>query len=119
MDELKNVLARYREIGGRLHLPSDKLEEIRGQSSTNSTAACMEVVIVEWLKRNYNERYGPPTWSALVKAVSHPAGGNNKAEAEKIANRHKKITASKLYCPYYVLNYLFFFFSQLSLRSCG
>ena len=109
MDELKNVLARYREIGGRLHLPSDKLDEIRGQSSTSSTAACIEVVIVEWLKRNYNKIHGPPTWSALVKAVGHPAGGNNKAEAEKIANRHKKITASKLVLSILCAKLLVFF----------
>ena len=83
---LINVLAHYREIGGRLHLSDDKLDEI-DRKKMNS-ASSMEAVIVEWLKKNYNnEKYGPPTWKALVAAVEHPAGGNNKAEAEKIANK--------------------------------
>ena len=89
MDELRDVLARYYGIGEMLHLPNDKLEETRGQNL--SAADAMRKVIMEWLKQNYNSsRFGPPTWKALVDAVEHPAGGNNKAEAEKIALRHKK-----------------------------
>ena len=89
MDELKNVLARYYEIGGRLNLPKDKLKEIRGHNSGEADAMIM--VIVEWLKKNYDaDKFGPPTWKALVDAVKHRAGGNNRAEAERIGSRHKK-----------------------------
>ena len=88
MDELKDVLAPYYEIGKRLHLSDDKLQQIHGQRL--SPAAAMEKVIVEWLKKNYKvNRFGPPTWKALVDAVEHPAGGNNRAEAEEIASRHR------------------------------
>ena len=89
MDELRDVLACYYGIGEMLRLPNNKLEETCGQNL--SAADAMRKVITEWLKRNYNSsRFRPPTWKALVDAVEHPAGGNNKAEAEKIALRHKK-----------------------------
>ena len=88
MAELKNVLARYREIGSRLHLKNDQLNVIG--SGNPGAAQAMEAVIVEWLNKNYNtQRFGPPTWKALVAAVANTLGGNNKAEAERIASKHK------------------------------
>ena len=88
MDELKNVLACYEGIGGRLDLPNNTLEVIHGENL--SAAAAMRRVIVEWLNRNYpNSSRKPPTWKVLVDAVEHPLGGNNRAEAEEIANRHR------------------------------
>ena len=87
MEELENVLSRYYEIGVRLHLPDDKLKAIK---KISSDAEAMNEVIVEWLKKNYNSnRFGSPTWKALVDAVGSPSGGNNKAEAEKIASKHR------------------------------
>lgn len=88
MDELTNVLAHYNEIGGRLNLSFGTLELIRRQNL--SPAAAMEEVIVEWLKKNYDvNRYGPPTWKALVDVIAYPLGGNNRAEAGRIASRHR------------------------------
>ena len=94
MDELTNVLARYEEIGGRLNIPHGKLVEIREKRLT--PAAAMKRVIVEWLNRNYpNSSSKPPTWKALVDAVEHPVGGNNKAEAEEIARKHRAGESSR------------------------
>ena len=88
MAELKNVLARHREIGSRLHLKNDKLNVIGRENP--GAAQAMQAVIVEWLNKNYNTaRFGPPTWKALVAAVANTLGGNNKAEAERIASKHK------------------------------
>ena len=87
MDELTNVLAHYEGIGGRLNLPNNTLEEIRGQKNLSAAAAMMNV-IVEWLNHP-SSSLKPPTWKALVDAVEHPAGGNNRAEAEGIASRHR------------------------------
>ena len=88
MDELKNVLSRHREIGSRLHLKDDQLNVIDQRNPVGARA--MKAVIIEWLKKNYDTtRFGPPTWKALVVAVANPLGGNNKAEAERIACRHK------------------------------
>ena len=50
---------------------------------------CLQAVIVKWLRKGYNyQRHGPPTWRMLVKAVGDPAGGNNSALAETIANKY-------------------------------
>ena len=103
MDELENVLSCYYEIGGRLHLSDDKLKAI--QNKNLSAAAAMKEVIVEWLKRNYDSnKFGPPTWKALVDAVKHPTGGNNKAEAERIASRHRAGESQTHSSYYYIHN---------------
>ena len=50
---------------------------------------CLQAVVVKWLQRGYNyQRFGPPTWRMLVKAVGDPTGGNNIALAEIIAKKH-------------------------------
>ena len=96
MDELKNVLARYEGIGERLDIPNGKLEEICEQHL--SPAAAMRRVITEWLKRNYpTSCFKPPTWKALVDSVEHPVGGNNTAEAEEIASRHRPSESSCMF----------------------
>ena len=96
MDELTNVLARYEGIGGRLNIPNGRLEEICGQNLSAEVA--MRRVIVEWLKRNYlNSSHKPPTWKALVDAVEHRLGGNDRAEAEEIASRHKASESSCMF----------------------
>ena len=49
----------------------------------------MGMVVLEYLKRNYNvEKFGAPTWKKIVDAVRKPAGGNNNAEADKIAKKY-------------------------------
>ena len=37
------------------------------------------------------ERFGKPTWRRLVEAVQDPAGGNNLALAQKIAQDHPSL----------------------------
>ena len=50
---------------------------------------CLQAVVVKWLQKGYNyQKFGSPTWRMLVKAVDDPAGGNNSALAETIANKH-------------------------------
>ena len=88
MKELQSVLARNLRIGLRLHLKSVTLEMITEHNS--EAAQAMKAVIIEWLNKNYNTaRFGPPTWKALVAAVASNFGGNSKAEAERIASKHK------------------------------
>ena len=61
-------------------------------------------VIIRWLRKAYNvDRHGPPTWRALVKAVSDKAGGNNPALAEGIAKEHQGIVMSRqlVACPHH------------------
>ena len=60
-------------------------------------------ILTEWLKKAYNTtRFGLPSWK--LAAVAHPAGGNDRALAERIAGKYNgKMQAS------YVLFYVPFF----------
>ena len=70
----------------RLH-PSDR-SKIR-VTHLGNPEECLHKVIMIWLQRGYNyQRYGPPSWKMLVKAVGDPAGGNDVCLAEAIAMRH-------------------------------
>ena len=49
----------------------------------------MSEALLIWLRRAHNEeRRGPPTWRALVRAIADRAGGNNPALAMKLAKAH-------------------------------
>lgn len=50
---------------------------------------CLFDVVHKWLCKDYNhQRFGLPSWRALVKAVASNVGGQNPALAEKIAQMH-------------------------------
>jgi len=87
--ELIPVAARWRDVGIALRVTSDKLDNIETMWS-NNLSRCLELMVTEWLKRNYNVgKFGEPTWQKLVEAVNSPAGGANTALARDIAGRHK------------------------------
>ena len=68
-------------------LPSD--QSAIAAAHPGNPHKCLEAVIVKWLQKGYNyQKHGPPTWRMLVEAVGDPAGGNNCALAETIANKH-------------------------------
>lgn len=49
----------------------------------------LEDVLAEWLQKAYNTtRFGDPSWELLVAAVAHPAGGSDRALAERIAGKY-------------------------------
>jgi len=87
--ELISVAARWRDVGIALRLKSYTLDSIETKWN-NDPCRCLEMMVTEWLKRNYNvEKFGEPTWRKLVEAVDSPAGGANTALARDIASRHK------------------------------
>ena len=89
LKELNPVSAKWRNIGIALRLKPNILDGISAYNNGDPTA-CLNSVITEWLKRNYNvKKFGEPTWQWLVKAVGDPAGGANMAQASDIAGRHK------------------------------
>ncbi len=52
-------------IATNLHLKGNEINSIR-----NSDQERLISVISEWLKMNYNyERFGPPSWQMLARAV--------------------------------------------------
>ena len=84
---LCQLTARFYELGASLGLSNNTLEGIKQDRMSKEDA--MAKVISEWLNLNYNyERYGPPSYKALVDAVEDPFGGNSTALAEKIAKAH-------------------------------
>ena len=81
---------KWKNIGLALRLTPDSLNTI---STKEDVTDCLSEVLTLWLKKIYNvERFGEPSWKLLVKAVSHKAGGNDRALATKIAHNHQGIT---------------------------
>ena len=73
-----------------LGLKPSKISRIQSDNPNNSARALQEVV-VEWVRQNYDvQKFGPPSWKMVVKAVAADTGGRNKLLAKKIANKHPK-----------------------------
>ena len=70
----------------------------------NDIGLAFTEILLMWLRQNYDvHKHGPPTWRNLMKAVDHPAGGNNHALAMIIADKHSntgKILLSLIKCVY-------------------
>ena len=78
----------WKGVGEALRLHPDLLNRIQADHPTNVTE-CLSAVLTEWLKKAYNtSRFGPPSWKLLVAAVANPAGGNDRALAERIAQKY-------------------------------
>ena len=81
------VVARWKHIGLVLGLDPSELKRIEREN--RSTSDCLTRILTLWLKKAYNtERFGEPSWDLLARAVADPAGGNNPALAEEIANKY-------------------------------
>ena len=85
--ELLPVASKWKNIGLALRLTPNSLNTIGAKENVTD---CLLEVLTQWLKKTYNvERFGEPSWKLLVKAVSDPAGGNDRALAENIAKKHQ------------------------------
>ena len=77
-----------------LRLLRSDLHTIDSMHPTNPRE-CLQAVLEKWLQKGYDhQRYGPPTWKMLVRAVAEPAGGDNITLAEQIARNHQGILES-------------------------
>ena len=86
--ELLPVAHRWRKIGLALRLDPNLLNRVRHKNHVE-VEDYLEDVLTEWLNKAYNTtRFGDPSWKLLVEAVAHSAGGNNRALAETIAQKH-------------------------------
>ena len=62
--------ARWHDLGLHLGLSPQHLEMIDSDCRGMSTDEKLKRVLLEWLKGNHDvEKYGLPSWSALVNAV--------------------------------------------------
>ena len=88
-EEVYSLSAKWGDISFALKLPFSQEENIRSETQGTSTARCLRLVLSKWLQKCYKyDKYGPPTWRMLVKAVGDPFGGNDCALAETIAKHH-------------------------------
>ena len=82
------IVCSWKAIGRGLRIDSGRLDMIQKDNSGNSKE-CLSEMLTCWLKRNYDvERFGEPSWRAVVKAVACPAAGDNHALALNIAKQH-------------------------------
>ena len=88
MDEISSLEACYYNFGIGLRLKLSDLNSIEKSFNHNPQRA-LQNVVATWLQGGYNmQKFGPPTWRMLVKAVDSPAGGNDHNLAKKIAANH-------------------------------
>ena len=89
-EEVYTLAAKWSDISFALKLPLSQEETIREETRGDDSARCLRMVLSKWLQKCYKyDRYGPPTWRMLVKAVGDPFGVNDCALAETIANKHR------------------------------
>ena len=88
LTEMMPVASSWKAIGRGLRIEPGRLETIQ-ESNFGKPKECLSEMLTCWLNRNYNvERFGEPTWRAVVKVVAHPAAGDNCALALTIAKQH-------------------------------
>jgi len=88
LTEMMPIVSSWKAIGRGLRIDPGRLETINDRNS-GKPIECLSEMLTCWLKRNYNvERFGEPTWQAVVKVVAHPAAGDNCALALSIAEQH-------------------------------
>ena len=92
--EICGLAARFYQFGGALGLRASELDKIHENFHRDADRAIGRVIDT-WLAQRYTvERFGRPSWRALVKAVDSPAGGNNYLLAKKITTDHPGIDRS-------------------------
>ena len=78
---------KWKPIGLALRLRISTLNQI--EADHQRAADRLSAVLEKWLQKNYNvKRFGEPSWSLVVRAVSHPAGGGDCALALRIATKY-------------------------------
>ena len=90
MEEVVSIQSRYYSLGRSLGLKIPVLKSIRDKyPSPSESEQALEDVLLLWLDKKYNvEKFGPPTWRMLVRAVDMESGGNHHELAKQIASRH-------------------------------
>ena len=84
---LDPIAAKWDSFAIQLGLLYSQTEAI--QREHHKPAECLNNVLSEWLKGNYNKaRHGHQSWRKVCKATANTAGGNNMALAIKLAEEH-------------------------------
>ncbi|CAI8019655.1 Caspase-8 [Geodia barretti] len=87
-DAVTDVLHKWQGVAHALGLRPAQVQTIRAKHR-GDLDACMDEAISVWLRRDYmDDKFGPPTWRSLVKAIAAKAGGQYPALADEIAEAH-------------------------------
>ena len=89
IEVLDPLASSWKEIGTRLRIPADKMDVI-ASDNPQDVKDCLREVAKEWLRRNYDTKFGEPSWMLLAKACF----GINGVVFKDIAESHK----GKYYC---------------------
>ena len=83
-DSIPHIEPWY-DVGFYLGVKMSQLEDLKGLPSGQ-----MRRIMRGWLggDRHMFDYFMEPCWKTLVKAIAHPAGGNNVSLAEEIALSH-------------------------------
>ena len=93
LEVLESVATRWKWIGIALNLNTSKMDII--DEEFNTVDDKLSKMTTLWLKQAYDtEKYGKPTWPALITAVRREIGGNNQALADEI--KQNKLTETQL-----------------------
>ena len=85
VDSVQRLAASWSKLALYIHVKSDAIKTIE-QNHPRDAQQCLLESIMEWLKKNYNfERFGPPSWRMLVRAVKRL----DNALAHDIADAHR------------------------------
>ena len=88
LTEMIQVASSWKAIGRGLRINPGRLETIN-ENNSGKPKECLSEMLTCWLNRNYNvERFGEPTWQAVVKVVAHPAAGDSCVLALTIDKQH-------------------------------
>ena len=100
---ISTIMESWYEIGAFLGVKISHLEDLKGLSSGQ-----MRKIVEWWLGRNANrfDYFMEPCWQTLVKAIAHPAGGDNVPAAEELALSHlvpadAKLSSKLSHCVYH------------------
>ena len=85
---LTPLASKWRPVEIGLGLNSSRIDNIkalcRGKPKEN-----IREVVSDFLKKRYNtEKFGEPSWQSVVRVVAHPAAGDDRELAAKIARDH-------------------------------
>ena len=88
-EQVRTLAGYWPGLASVLGLSPSVIREI--EATHRLPAKCLDDAIGRWLHENYKvERFGLPSWMALVKAVEDRNGGRNPALAKKIAQEHPR-----------------------------
>ena len=83
LEALAPTATQWKLIGIALNLSTNDMEAIDEGCSTMDEKLIK--MTSQWLRQDYDtEKYGPPTWATLIKAVRSKIGGKNPALADEI-----------------------------------